>query len=605
MFRSHSKNAESTLAPSTVAASDAQTSSFGWSASVTSMSSEGSETLAQFSDFQKADNSEAWADFQSSANVSEIKGIVNPSTERVDPKQGLFQGGANAPEFLAAQTSGPINEVPTFSMGVIESEKGPSSTVVKSESSSGLLGGIEFGSVRNENFRFQIGSSSNAGTENYLVSGTLIGSSASLNATDFQPGGHIFGEAKSVDIADFSKLDDDSNGSGKITGILEQKQEKEFSTAHEFGDFHSIDSSTVSADSRTQIQHTAQANSASAVQADLSVSGHADRNPSGDDSWNEFASFAPVLHIPESNQKALLETISKEKDIFSAFSIPIEKKTDEVIKDGVDLVMNNLSLLDEISKSDGDSFKKTAVVTDASVTTDSDFSGISFEAPSEEAEATSKGIYFSNTENMGLGKGLSGTTSQSEFASFASFHSSDTQDSKMFESSDNSKVKEQIDETKKHDAFLGRDTLQPSVTTFGAFDSKETSIHDNFPGFSQSRSASSTLDDFGGLGIDASSKQLTKSSKLQFVPSQGRLDISEQLSSFSLTTAKSAAPKTSSFQLETQGIPSNFSLKKNPQSSDFVESTLDVGDRYKALTGVLEVIGFLIYMPFSAFQSLR
>jgi len=594
VFRSHSKNAEPALTASTVAANDAQTSSFGWSASITSLSSEGSETPAQFSDFQKADNSEAWADFQSSANVSEIKGIVNTGTGCLDSKQGLFQGGANTSEFLTAQPSRPISEAPTISMGFTKSEKSPPSTVEKNEDSSRLFGRIEYGSGTSDNFGFQIGSTGNAGTENYLTSGNLIGSSVSMNATDFHAGSPNFSEAKSVDIADFSKLDVGSNGPGLGTRILEQK--KESSIASEFGDFHSINSHTVTADlfssdSKTQIQHTPiaySANSAS-IQADLSASGRADSNPSGDDSWNEFASFAPVQDIPDSNQKALPDTDSKENDIFSAFSIPMEKKTHEVVKDDVNPALNSLSLLDESSKSDHNSVKKIAVVTNTSVTVDSDFSGFSFETPSQEAETKSKAISFSKTENIELEKGFSAATSQSEFASFASFDSSGTQESRIFENIGYSKVNEHIDETKTHATFRSRDALQPSVTTFGAFTSKEISIPDDLPAFSQSGSVSSNLDDFGGLSNDASNKQMAKSSNLQFASSQGVLDISEQLSSFSLTTAKSAVPKTtSSFQLEAHSIASNSSLKKNSQSSDFVESTLDVGDRYKALTGVLE-----------------
>ena len=626
-IRSHSKHSDPVLIPSGIAVSSNQTNSLGWSASLTSGQSEESGTDSQYSDFQRADNVEGWADFQSSANPIGFTATVIENTGKIDSKQGVFGKELASSEFSTTKTSGVIKEVPTDNPAFLTSGSNVVPMVERNQQNPGLFEGGAADTGPGERIEFQSGNSASTGTDNPMTSGHLDWSAFSaMNKADFNSIASSIVKAQPVTTQSVGAIDFNafSMGSARFheaetmdrkVSLTEQRQINDSSRDDEFGDFSSININTVSSDlissnhgNKIQTGSAQILTTPSTFQADFTTADQENNGDVGDDSWNEFTSFPSITDNFDNNKGASYEPTDKQQHILGVYSIPFENTT-TIAKEDSSLALTDLSLKDvetlpsdkslQLSEDSYSVFTKSeesVQLTDkqssASRGIDGDFSGFLFKTPPSENKAPNAGTTFASNEDGISGTGCFGVPTQSEFASFASFDSSKAQEISIFESIDN------------QNAPPLEESLLPTTTMIGAFVNKEGSTPQDLPFSSVSEDfrhedrALSELDD-GEFGKGNIITEAEKSTKSQFVPSQRVLDVSEELSTFTATAKRDSAPSVaSSFQKPIGSVTKNMP-QQSSQDSDFIESALDAKDRYKALTGVLEVIYQFVGTPFS------
>ena len=592
VFRSHSRTVDPVLTPSSIAVSNTQATSFGWSDSITTAQPEEGEVQSQFNDFKKADSSEGWADFQSSVNVTEFGATVNQANRGMDSAKGSFRRESDTSEVLPIQIPSVITGISTVSADMKMQQHTDVSEV-------GKVGPGEIG--------FPVGS----GMDNFLTSKAFVSSDfGGKRNAEFDSTSHIISNAKSVTTAsvgsvDFRGFSLGSTRPDNTAELLEQQQAKGSFKDDEFGDFRSIEFSTMSqdlfsTDHSNQEQRDDAVISPSAFRADFTAIGQAHNNDHSNESWNEFTKS------PDESNEASSESGSKQQDILD-FSIPFDKNTD-LAKEDVTLVLTDLSskgdnpLTDNSMQFPTSSYpailkpEETFELSDnqsyVSGGIDSGLSSFSFKTPSQDNEIPNTGTAFTMIENTGPGGVSFGGTGQPEFASFAAFGSS-TDDGNIF---NNSEAMQRKDGSEKDAALLSKETLTSSAANAGVFANVEPSLRNEKPLSSQNRDLkqgdrrSSAEDGFGDFSKSESSKQ-TEVDNSQFLPSKRVLDMSEQLNAFSWTAAtarKDAALATNSHPKDA-GNTATVLSQKNSQDNEFVKPTLDVAERYKALTGVLEV----------------
>ena len=598
VFRSQgSKHIDPVLAP-TGNALDSPPTSTGWSSGITSMRTESFPTQA--TDSNKADV-DSWADFQSSSNVTGFKSVESSGIKDFSSGES-HDAGFNAfqkPDAKADMTSLTTS---LADMTVLPAEK---SLAERNQGDFGLFeeGGSGFAS--GETGRLQIEDKSSLKTDNDSFAIVVGVGSVTEKDANSNSGKSSVPHSLSATVAEFNLFDSGNIGSGSQLEDRKQMQSKE-PTKNEFGDFGSIDfnpppKSLFPIDNGSKAEHdkTQVTIPTSGFEAMFAGGSKTSGSDAIDDSWNEFTSFAPVPGSPAKNDGATTDFDSKKQDILATFSAPFEKKKALATEDA-SIEFPKVSLKDESSLSNENSapmLQDSSVLFSRSLDSHQQseqlpasnvdkFNAFFSEEPVAEKQIPASGVDLAVKGNSRVTPGVS---TASEFADFASFGSSDQHDN-LFGHAEVSLNKEEKNVFENLNNCEG--TLSSSISASEVLNANSTSKANDFhfetleTDPKQTITQTSALDDLGEFGNVECNENLTGDTKSHFVPSQRMLDVNEQLSSFAAST--SAGPKDVSFQSKAYKVVTNLP-QKSTQESGFVDPVLDVKDRYKALTGVLEV----------------
>lgn len=596
VFRSHCRDVEPVLTASSTASTNVPIASSGWtSTSGGTVPQESAGIPALFGDFKRAGESEAWADFQHSGSATKLTSSGPQNSGHAALKPNAFPAPKDGSSFQTTEKPNSTAILPTVGLSL---EGGSQSFERKEEDDFGIFAGAVTSSSSGDDTSTETSFSASFAKDgkNAFATANRAGSWAitvtkdsSSSSTIIKTESH-FGGFSAGNFSSYSKA-------GSIEAKHPSTQE---SSNDDFHDFSSFESSTSSINSLPKVpgwKEDLGNTPAVTLSSDLnSRSSQTVGSSTMNDSWNEFTSFSSghgslfintgAVDSNKQDDQFAQPNLDTSNDIATSYIDINAVVSGDVSKERTDLSKNKIISLQGLNIVDTKPIDSVQPVdSKVSAHVDDEFSEFSFTKHVPDAQVP----IFSDdlTANDKVSHGKSDVKNvNSEFADFASFGSAMPK-----------AVEEKHQVIDISDTFGNRDDERslPSTITLGTSDRKSIEKSDIIP--SEPIPKSTAHDDLQAFGTLDSSKEPEVVTKPLFAPSGRVLDVNEQLSSFAATT--NAIRKPEMIAKDVSYKITNLSEKKS-QDTVYVDPTLDAKDRYKALTGVLEVMFIKIFQFFNA-----
>lgn len=534
VFRSHNKDVLPVLSTSvtllsSTSATDSDAAPFGWGADLANkLPSDVSESNQKYISNEATQDDESWADFQVSGSAVEVKSIESNYTGHAQRKQELSERIATPAEFLQCAGRSKTASMADASGELEQGERKQDdfTACVSTSSKVGDIPNVKAGFSA----EFDIEKISKLGTKSNsgIVTGTVTSFESSIGASF---------DTMSTTMASVC----DAN----TPGPLFQPQQSIPIPAgnHALSSFLSITSSddiaALDHTNRAKQESSSVATSAFDFATTFSEGAHAGESNAMNESWNEFTSFdacpgsiAPSDAAPNPKKQVTLKNFAAPLDSGNPLAAPLDSGEEG------DIFPRDKTFIASGSRENAFQDSSQSTCRRTSNHENDEFLDFSFQKPVTDSQISS-GMEMISHDNDII------SAPSFEFADFATF--------------------------------------DPKTTT-----EKGSDLISSPQGGSQNAGLphSTMRDALGDLSIVALNQSSDSNTKPSFVPSQKPLDINSQISSFDVTT--NAGSKSDSFRKELSRDKTSSSPKKSHERA-FVGPALDAKDRYKALTGVLEV----------------